>query len=626
MYQHVSNRYLYLLPFALLCWNCAQQGSPTGGPRDETPPRVLESEPPNYSTRFEANKIQITFDEFIVLDNVNQELIVSPPMEEKPEVKLRKKTLVIQFEEELKENTTYTMNFGSAIKDLHEGNKLLNFEYVFSTGDVLDSLSVKGTLKYAEDLSVPEDPISIMLYEELGDSVPLTRIPLYVGRSDDSGVFSVNNLRADTFKVFALKDGNNNLLFDLPSEEIAFLDSNLIVNAEFARQLLMEAGLYDTTRHYPDATQMDPDTLELAGPIQTLGEEPRALPEDSEVEVDSVKEKGPDLNSIFIDLYLFTEESRVQYIKDYKRPERRKMEMVFAMPLTDSFRYSYISPEPPGETLELLEYISEGRDSLTLWIRDSMDYKMDTLRMEVNYTVTDTANRFVTQTDTLSFLFREPRTKSKKEDKGETAPEKLEVKTIRKNGDQDLNRELALDINLPLQSVRDSLIRLYHNPDTIELPEPFTVSADPSLLTRVWISADWKPEGQYRLVLFPGALTSIYPVPHDTIDIPFKTRNIEYYGQILLNLENVRNRLLVQLISKEKVVREQEVLVSGVCTFSYLAPVEYKIKVIHDLNGNGKWDTGKYLDKIQPEPVEILPVSITVRSNWDHDVSMKIEK
>ena len=183
-------------------------------------------------------KIYITFDEFIVLDNVNQQLIVSPPMEEKPEVKLRKKTIIVQFEEVLKDSTTYTFNFGNSIKDLHEGNKLLNYEYVFSTGDVLDSLSVKGTLKYASDLSDPEESITIMLYNDLRDSVPLTDIPLYVGRSDDSGVFSVNNLRPDVYKVFALKDGNNNLLFDLPTEEIGFLDSSLMVNAEFARRPL----------------------------------------------------------------------------------------------------------------------------------------------------------------------------------------------------------------------------------------------------------------------------------------------------------------------------------------------------------------------------------------------------
>ena len=130
----VSIKYFWLFPLAFACWSCAQQGSPSGGPRDEDPPVVLESEPLNYSTNFEAKKIRISFDEYIVLENVNQQLIVSPPMEEQPTVKLRKKTIIIEFEEELLPNTTYTFNFGDAIKDLHEGNKLQNFEYVFSTG------------------------------------------------------------------------------------------------------------------------------------------------------------------------------------------------------------------------------------------------------------------------------------------------------------------------------------------------------------------------------------------------------------------------------------------------------------------------------------------------------------
>ena len=101
----MSVKYFWLLPLLLFFWSCAQQGSPAGGPRDEDPPVVVESEPPNYSTQFEAKKIQITFDEYIVLENVNQQLIVSPPMEEQPEVKLKKKTLIVEFEEELKANT-----------------------------------------------------------------------------------------------------------------------------------------------------------------------------------------------------------------------------------------------------------------------------------------------------------------------------------------------------------------------------------------------------------------------------------------------------------------------------------------------------------------------------------------
>ena len=155
-----------------------------------------------------------------------------------------------------------------AIEDLHEGNTLQNYEYVFSTGEILDSLSVKGTLQYAENLEKPEDPISIMLYSDLRDSVPLIDIPLYVGRSNDSGVFSVNNLRPDVYKVFALNDGNNNLLFDLPSEEIAFLDSSLILNADLTRLLLGDSVVSSAVRDSlaVDSTGAVVDSLARKGP------------------------------------------------------------------------------------------------------------------------------------------------------------------------------------------------------------------------------------------------------------------------------------------------------------------------------------------------------------------------
>jgi len=620
----VSFRYPILLFIVVYCWNCAQQGSPSGGPRDEDPPKVIESEPANYTTRFSENKIFITFDEFIVLDNVNQELIVSPPMEEKPEIKLRKKTIVIEFEEALIENTTYTFNFGSSIKDLHEGNKLLNFEYVFATGDVLDSMSVKGSLTFAENLSVPEDPISIMLYDDLNDSVPLKDIPLYIGRSDDSGVFSVNNLRPGLYKVFALKDGNYNFLFDLPSEEIGFLDSSLIVNAEFARSILEAKGLLDSTGQTPDTIQVPVDSLlvpvdSLQVPIDSL-----LVPVDSTgMASDSLADKGPDLNSIYIELLLFTEELETQYITDYSRNEPWKIQMMFARPLTDSFRYRTL-PTMPEDTLDVLEYFTSGRDTLTLWIRDSVDYKRDTLTMEVNYTVKDTSHQYVTLSDTLIFSFRRKSTKKGRVETEEK--QKLVISTIRNKGELDLNRNLAFDLGVPLKEINDSLISFYQIPDTLEIPGPFQTAADTSLLTRGWLEAGWESFSKYRMILLPGSITSIYPLEHDTMDITFSTRDIEYYGQILLNLENVHNQVLILLLDKDKVIRELIVDKAGQYTFSYLVPKEYKIKFIHDLNGNGKWDTGNYLKKLQPEPVEYLPVSITVRSNWDHDVKMMLEK
>jgi len=596
----VSVNYFWHLPVILFCWSCAQQGSPSGGPRDEDPPIALESDPPNYSTRFKAKKIQVTFDEYIVLENVNQQLIVSPPMEEQPEVKLKKKTLIIEFEEELKTNTTYTFNFGDAIKDLHEGNKLQNFEYVFSTGDILDSMSVRGTLKYAENLEAPDDPISIMLYTDLMDSVPLIDIPLYVGRSNDSGVFSVNNLRPDVYKIFALKDGNNNFLFDLPTEEIAFLDTSLVVNADIARQLLGDSLVSLAT----------PDTIAA---------------DSSGFVSDSIIDSGPDLNAIYVDLMLFTEASDIQYLTNNTREDRRKIQLVFALPLSDTFAFRTLQ-SPDEIEPRFLDHYGKNRDSLTLWIMDSVHYKKDTLKMAVDYTVKDTLEQFVVRSDTLLFTYREKTSSGRREQAAKKEEEKLEIRTMRNNGNQDINRELSMLLDFPVESLNDTLFSLYHIPDSIEIPLPFVVKADTMNPYRATLSVTWESASKYRFLALPGAITSIYPISHDTIDVSFRTRDLEFYGQILLSLTNVNNQVLVQLYSGETMVEERIVKADGQYVFPFLSPQKYQFKFIHDLNENGKWDTGDYLKKLQPEPVELLPVTVEVRSNWDHDVSVSLEK
>ncbi len=581
-------------------------GSPSGGPRDQDPPQVVESEPPNYSTRFVARKIQVTFDEYIVLENVNQELVVSPPMENKPDVKLKKKTLVIQFEEELKENTTYTFNFGDAIKDLHEGNKLQNFEYVFSTGDILDSMSVKGTLRYAETLEKPEEAVNIMLYNDLQDSVPLKEIPLYIGRSNDSGVFSVNNLQPGIYKVFALKDGNNNFIYDIPSEEIAFLDSSLNVSTDFVRTML---GIEP-----PDSSGL---------PVNDLQEAEPPLSDSTTAAMDTIPEPGPDLASIYVDLMLFTEASELQYITDYDRDDRRKLQMTFALPVTDSFDYEFI--HEGDEEVRFLEDFSVRHDSLSLWVIDSLQYKKDSLWLALTYTALDTTQRHVSVRDTLVFTYRE-RTSNRRERRETETEEVLNVSTIRNRGYQDLHNKLALSVDFPLERVTDTLFSLYYIPDSVEVPVPFRVEKDSVMLNRALLSADWEPAARYRLRVLPGALVSIYPLEHDTIDVSFETRDAEYYGQILLNLSQVKHRVLVQLISNRKVISVLEADSDGQYIFPNLRPEKYSIKFIHDLNRNGRWDTGKYLEKRQPEPVELLPGEIEVRSNWDHDVSVTLQK
>ena len=135
---------------------CAKISTPSGGPRDRTPPVVVKSVPVNGAKNFQGNKIEIVFNEYVVLDNINEKFMVSPPMKKKPRVFIKGKGVEVEFDEKLKDSTTYTFYFQDAIKDLNEGNILQNYQFVFSTGPVIDSLSVTGNIYNAFNLEVPE--------------------------------------------------------------------------------------------------------------------------------------------------------------------------------------------------------------------------------------------------------------------------------------------------------------------------------------------------------------------------------------------------------------------------------------------------------------------------------------
>ena len=594
----------------LLSYGCAQQGAPTGGPKDEDPPVVLKTEPPNYSTNFEARRITITFDEYLDMANFTQELVVSPPMEEKPEIRLRNKVLIIEFEEELKEEATYTFNFGEGIKDLNEKNVLLNYEYVFSTGNELDSLSVKGTLKNAFDLSVPVGPINVMLYEELEDSIPLKQIPYYVGRTDKEGNFAVNNLKSGVYKLFALKDGNNNFLFDLPNEEIAFLDSALLIDGDYFRKVLLEKGVYDSTDLKPKIFELEIDTAGMsADSVRIL--------------LDSLEQTKPDFNSLYVDLFMFTEDPVNQFISEFKRADRKKMELLFNLPLTDSFAFKPVFPDTLTSR-SLIQEFGLNRDSLTIWATDTMVAALDTIKLSFTYTVLDSLSNPVLKTDTLQFSYRERSTTKRRDDQKEEKKEVLQVITVKNRAKHHIEQDLTFTIGQPLGKLDPGLFGLFVIPDTIEIPVDVKPYADSTHLRRAGISHPWKEEGRYRLVLYPGAMTDIYGLTNDTIDVTFQIRPLAEYGRINLSLEGVNDSLLIQILKKDKLIRSQPAPISGTYLFNFLDPDTYHIKVVHDRNGNGKWDTGNYLKGIQPEVVEFLPREIKVRANWDHDVTYMI--
>lgn len=205
----------------ILLFSCAQQVPLSGGDKDVEAPKETSSFPLNKSLNFSATTVTIEFDEFIQLKNLTSQLIVSPIIEPKPKITVKGKKLVIKLPDNLTPNTTYSINFGSAITDITEFNPFLNYKYVFSTGAFLDSLSYAGHVVNAYDLT-PQEKVFVLLYENATDSTPYLKHPKYVSLTDKEGHYEITNIAEGTYKVFALKDINSNYLFDLPNEEIAF--------------------------------------------------------------------------------------------------------------------------------------------------------------------------------------------------------------------------------------------------------------------------------------------------------------------------------------------------------------------------------------------------------------------
>lgn len=214
--------------FILFCFACANIGSPpVGGKKDETPPELdISASTKNYQTNFKKQDIVLVFDEYIELKDVFNQVIVSPPLEKRWKLTNKLKTVRFSFgdDEVLRENATYTINFGEAVRDYTEGNAARDLRFVFSTGNFIDSMEVSGNLTDALT-GAPIEGALLMLYDNLADSVVRTERPFYFAKTDKQGSYKIQNVKSDSFKIFALKDEDLNYLFNQESELIGFPDS-----------------------------------------------------------------------------------------------------------------------------------------------------------------------------------------------------------------------------------------------------------------------------------------------------------------------------------------------------------------------------------------------------------------
>ena len=211
--------------------SCAQFGTPGGGPEDEDPPIIVKEESePNFQTNFNKKEFRLVFNEWIQLSNPTKEVVISPPTDYPLKIEGRGKTVHVEFNEQetLRENATYQINFGDAIRDFTASNVYKNFVFVFSTGNEIDSLSISGTVYNAISGEAQKD-ILVCLYDQLSDSCFLNEKPFYFTKTDNKGKYSLNNIRNDTFQIFTLKDENVNYYYDLSSELVGFRDSFLVL-------------------------------------------------------------------------------------------------------------------------------------------------------------------------------------------------------------------------------------------------------------------------------------------------------------------------------------------------------------------------------------------------------------
>ena len=593
-----------LMAILALFENCARiPGSISGGPRDETPPVFVSSVPPNYSTNFDANarRINITFDEFLQLRDVTNQFYSSPPMRRNPEILLFGKRVRVDLREPLLPDITYVFDFGSAITDLNEGNVLTGFNYVFSTGDHIDSLTFTGRVLNAFDLQPGgrEDrtPTWVMLYDDLSDSVVFKRPPTYIARTDHLGFFTFSHIRPDTFLIFALRDIGGNLIFDLPNERIAFSDTLIVMDQRFF--------------HCPDSM------------IFTSRNTP-----------DSIKEMNPELIRVDIMLYMFEEEPSRQQRTAFERSESNRMRFVYSMPV-DSIGINIVDYEPIEKWYEL--EISANRDTLDYWLIDTALINRRTLVVHLHSPRTDTLNNLIFTNDTLRLTYEPPRQaavqrprRGRQDDDDEPPPRiPLEMMTItpniRNNGILDLNDRIQLTSSQPIRNIDPAMIILEEQFDTLKIAVPFTFTRDSVNIRRAFIDWNLKEDTRYFLTIDSMSFTSIYGVFNDSTGISFMTQREDFYSIIEITFDSVPGPLIVQALrgAREDLVRQVTLTPEqgNVATLDFLRPDNYILKVIYDRNGNGRWDTGNYLLRIQPERVEYFhEPEITTLSNMTVEI------
>ena len=587
--------------FLLLFFSsCANRGiGPQGGPKDTIPPRMVKEQPLNQSVNFHGKKIEITFNEYLQLDNIQQNLLVSPPQQVSPIVKAVGKKVTVEMQEDLIDSTTYTLDFGNAICDYTEKNPLRGYVFAFSTGDRIDSMEVYGRVANAEDLN-PVSGLMVGLQANLHDSafstLPFTR----VARSDSLGEFGIQNLRNGVYRLYALQDQSRDFLYQ-PGEGLAFSDSLVIPE-------------YETEIVFDTIWKNIADTIDSLSSVRQI---------DTILTIQNTYVGPADLM-----LWFFKEDKQRHYFQRVYRDEPHIIKLQFSAPqdslpllralppsAMDSTRSDSLWTDPWAYTLL---QANPTRDTLVYWLTDSIAIRQDSIFLEMTYLKSDSLYNLVPETDTVSAIYRAPRmTQKAKEAQEKKARErKLDLKSNAKDKFE-VYDTLSVVSAFPIDSIYTDSIRLYEKQDTLLIDKPFTLRQKDVMSFQ--IIAPLQQGKQYELHLDSAAVRDIYGVASDKKKFTLRLKTAEDYSTLLIRLPNYDPRIRLQLLSeKDQPVRELPAREEGT-KFEYLTPKTYYLRLYFDLNGDGRWTTGDWITKRQPEPVYYFPAKLTLRANWDFE-------
>lgn len=578
--------WLVAVILSLLTAACASMGRPEGGPRDETPPVYIRSNPAPGEVRFNKNRIEIFFDENVQLDNPQSKVVVSPAQRYSPQIIAGGKRVTVELRDTMIPNTTYTIDFGDAIADLNEKNLLDGFALDFATGDSIDSLRVSGMLFQARNLE-PAQQMLVGVYSNLADSAISTLKLERIARTNQLGQFTIRGMKPGQYRIYAINDLNRDYKWDR-SEDVAFYDFIIEPTAE---------NIVVT------------DTLLASDGTDSLATRPgvRYLPND-------------------ILLTWFNENYSPQYLGDYKRTDSTRISLNFAAPADTLPILTIINGANAGTRIDHTNSVlntTMNLDSLDIWFTDPAIYRQDSMLIETRYKRTDSLENLSWRTDTLRFNYlrrSQKKDKEKKKNDNDTVtPARLLEFKLLNASPQDIHKGLKFQVSQPLLSIDPDGVHLDIKKDTLWVPVKAPELRQDTLYSPLRYKADylWEPGARYRLTIDSLAVQGVYYCHNSKLQKEFDVKNYEDYSTLTFNITDSTGTAVVELLGSNDNPQMTLPVVNNRVTFEFLNPGTYYARAFYDVNRNGEWDTGNISEKRQPEEIFYYPKRIELKRNWD---------